>query len=55
MSRTVARDEQGKAYAEYLILAVVFGLPIAGTFVFLGLELLATYHHAMRVLTSPVT
>jgi Flp pilus assembly pilin Flp len=54
MRRTVASDERGKAYAEYLILVVVFGLPIAGTFVFLGLKLLEAYQHAQSVLTAPI-
>jgi hypothetical protein len=54
MRRTVASDERGKAYVEYLILVVVFGLPVAGTFVFLGLKLLEAYQHAQSVLTSPI-
>jgi hypothetical protein len=54
MRPKVASDEQGKAYVEYLILVVVFGLPIAGTFVLLGLQLLDAYHHAQRVLIAPI-
>lgn len=55
MKRTVARDEQGKTYAEYLILVVVFGLPIAAAFVLLGLQLLDAFHHAQSVLASPIS
>ena len=54
MRRTVASDERGKTYAEYLILVVLFGLPVVGTFVFLGLQMLGAYHHAQRVLTAPI-
>jgi hypothetical protein len=54
MRRTVASDERGKTYVEYLILVVVFGLPVAGTFIFLGLHLLEAYHHAQSVLTAPI-
>jgi hypothetical protein len=54
MRRTVASDERGKTYAEYLILVVLFGLPVAGTFVLLGLKLLEAYHHAQNVLTAPI-
>jgi len=54
MRRTVANDEHGKAYVEYLILLVVFGLPVAGMFVFLGLELFEAYQHAQSVLTAPI-
>jgi Flp pilus assembly pilin Flp len=54
MRRTVAKDESGKTYVEYLILVVLFGLPVAGSFVLLGLSLLEAYHHAQRVLTGPI-
>ena len=42
------------AYAEYLILVVVFGLPVAGIFVSLGLSLLEAFHRVQIVLTAPV-
>jgi len=54
MRQTVANDEQGKAYVEYLILVVLFGLPVAGAFVLLGLQLLDAYQHAQRILTGPI-
>jgi hypothetical protein len=54
MRRTVASDERGKTYAEYLILVVLFGLPVAGTFVLLGLHLLEAYQNAQSVLTAPI-
>lgn len=39
---------------EYLLLVTVFGLPIAGTFLYLGLQLLEAYHHAQSVLITPI-
>ena len=54
MRRTVARDEDGTTYVEYLVLVVVFGLPIAGGLLALGLQLLEAYHHAQSVLTGPI-
>ncbi len=54
MTKKVAKDESGMAYAEYLILVVVFGLPVSAMFVSLGLTLVEAFHHAQTVLTAPV-
>jgi len=42
------------AYAEYLVLVVALGLPVAAAFVALGLQLLDGYRHALSILTAPI-
>jgi Flp pilus assembly pilin Flp len=54
MRRTVAKDESGTTYVEYLVLVVMFGLPIVGSLILLGLSLLEAYHRAQSVLTGPI-
>jgi Flp pilus assembly pilin Flp len=54
MRRTVAKDENGATNVEYLVLVVMFGLPVVGSLIFLGLSLLNAYHRAQVVLTGPI-
>ncbi len=54
MRRTVARNEQGAVYVDYLILVAIVGLPTCAALVFLGLQLLDAYQYAQRILTAPI-
>ena len=54
MTKKIAKDVNGMAYAEYLVLVVALGLPVAAAFVALGLQLLDGYQHALGILTSPI-